>query len=94
VPLLQLLQLLVDAGADLTAQDALGRTALQVAIANGNTACVGFLALREWRIWLYGYTSRPKVWHVFPIYHACALNLHFDPFNKSLSVARGRDLLG
>jgi ankyrin repeat protein len=41
------LQLLVKAGADITAQDALGRTPLQVAIASGNTACVGFLALRE-----------------------------------------------
>jgi ankyrin repeat protein len=48
VPLLELLQLLVEAGADPTAQDALGRTPLQVAIAKGNTACVGFLALREY----------------------------------------------
>jgi ankyrin repeat protein len=47
--LLDLLQLLVEAGADPTAQDARKRTPLQVAIASGNTACVGFLALREWR---------------------------------------------
>lgn len=47
VPLLELLQLLVEAGADVTAQDALGQTPLQVALSNGNTACVGFLALRE-----------------------------------------------
>jgi ankyrin repeat protein len=45
--LLQLLQLLVEAGAEIAAQDALGQTPLQVAIAKGNTACVGFLALRE-----------------------------------------------
>jgi hypothetical protein len=51
VPLLQLLQLLVDAGADVAAQDALGRTPLQVAIETGNTPCVGFLALREWHSW-------------------------------------------
>jgi ankyrin repeat protein len=50
VPLLDLLQLLVEAGADPTAQDALGRTPLQVAIASGNTPCVGFLALREWHV--------------------------------------------
>jgi ankyrin repeat protein len=49
-PLPDLLQLLLEAGADPTAQDALGRTPLQVAIASGNTTCVGFLALREWQL--------------------------------------------
>jgi ankyrin repeat protein len=46
-PLLDLLQLLVEAGADPTAQDALGRTPLQVALVKGNTLCAGFLTLCE-----------------------------------------------
>jgi ankyrin repeat protein len=48
VPLLELLQLLVEAGADPAAQDIMEGTPLQAAIATGNTPCVGFLALREW----------------------------------------------
>jgi ankyrin repeat protein len=47
VPLLELLRLLVEAGAEVTAQDDPGQTPLQVALIKGNTLCAGFLALRK-----------------------------------------------
>jgi ankyrin repeat protein len=89
-PLLDLLQLLVEAGADPTAQDALGRTPLQVAIASGNTACVGFLALRECRqqacnvvsfeLYLRVYSDQPSkhVWSIMVLHipHDACLQLH------------------